>query len=91
MNKTFNDPNKPDVATGKLAATAGAPRLVRKRDVALANAVSVRTVDNWLRNGCPAMKLSSRMTRFDLVEVNEWLKTRFRVRRLGPANKGESK
>lgn len=75
---------QPDTATGnELAVNGGIPRLVGKRVVAAANSVSVRTVDNWNRDGCPHIKISSRMARYDLFEVNAWLKSRFGSRRLG--------
>ena len=74
---------QPDIATGnKLAVNDGIPRLVGKRVVAAANSVSVRTVDNWNRAGCPHVKISARMARYDLFEVNAWLKSRFGTRRL---------
>lgn len=76
--------SQPDTATGtKLAANDGSPRLVGKRVVAGANSVSVRTVDNWMRLGCPHLKLSARMARYDLAEVHAWLLSRFGTRRLG--------
>jgi hypothetical protein len=74
----------PDTDTGsKLSVPA---RLVRKRVVAAANSVSLRTCDNWLRVGCPHVKVSPRLALFDLDEVETWLKEKFGTRRRGPAH-----
>jgi len=75
---------KPIVATPQtVPATETLPRLVGKRVVAAANSVSVRTVDNWNRAGCPHVKISCRMARYDLFEVNAWLREKYGTRRLG--------
>jgi predicted DNA-binding transcriptional regulator AlpA len=54
-----------------------------KRDVAKMVGVCNRTVDNWLQCGMPHIKLSRRLVRFDLREVESWLKKQYSVRRQG--------
>lgn len=54
-----------------------------KRDVAALIGMSVRTVDNLLRAGCPHIKISSRKIIFDLAETAAWIKQRFGQRRRG--------
>lgn len=48
-----------------------------KRDVANMLGVSVRSVDNYLAEGCPHMKPTPRCVRFDLNDVREWFKTKY--------------
>ena len=76
---------KPDAATGdtKLATTTDIPRFGSKRDVAAMLQMSVRSVDNYLRAGCPVIKLSPRRCRFDLGEVQTWFKTQYGQQRRG--------
>ena len=40
-----------------------------------------RTVDKHMANGMPHMKLSPRMVRFDPVEVKQWCKSQYGLRR----------
>ena len=76
---------QPDAATGdtKLATTADIPRFGSKRDVASMLQMSVRSVDNFIANGCPVIKLSSRRCRFDLGEVRAWFKMQYGQQRRG--------
>ena len=86
----MNTQLQPDAAAGyiKPAATVvSLPRHMRKRALARANSVSPRTVDNWLAQGCPHLKISDRLTLFDLEEVSAWLKQRFGVQRRAPAKR----
>lgn len=53
------------------------PPLGDKRDVAAMLKLSVRSIDNFIQEGCPVIKLSPRCCRFDLVEVKEWVKNRY--------------
>jgi hypothetical protein len=48
-----------------------------KRDVAAMLKVSLRSVDNYIANGCPVIKPSPRCCRFDLAEVMTWFKTQY--------------
>ena len=48
-----------------------------KRDVAAMLKMSVRSVDNFISEGCPVIKVSPRCCRFDLVDVREWFKTQY--------------
>jgi predicted DNA-binding transcriptional regulator AlpA len=68
-----------------LAAGVGANLLTLggKREVARMGGVSRRTVDNWIAHGCPHLKISPRLVRFDLADVREWLKSQFGTRRNG--------
>jgi excisionase family DNA binding protein len=52
-----------------------------KAAVAKLVGVSRRTVDNFIRAGCPHLKIGSRRVRFDLNEVRDWLKQQFHVQR----------
>ena len=51
--------------------------LGKKRDVAKMINVCVRSVDNYIAEGCPHLKLSPRSVRFDLAEVKVWFKTQY--------------
>jgi len=77
-----------DAATvgNELAATV--PRYGSKRDVASMVQMSVRSVDNFINEGCPHLKLGKRRVRFDMVETRHWLAEKFRVQRRGPVNGG---
>lgn len=78
----------PESAKGQSPLAAPAeiqPRLVRKHALARANSVSIRTVDNWLRRGCPHVSITRRLTLFDPVAVHDWLMSNFGARRIGPA------
>lgn len=48
-----------------------------KRDVASMLKVSLRSVDNYIASGCPVIKPSPRLCRFDLAEVKSWFKTQY--------------
>ena len=48
-----------------------------KRDVAAMLKMSIRSVDNYISEGCPVIKVSSRRCRFDLPEVKKWFKDKF--------------
>lgn len=48
-----------------------------KQDVADMLKVSLRTVDNYIANGCPVIKPTPRCCRFDLPEVMAWIKTKY--------------
>jgi len=76
-----------EAATGlsKLAASDNLPQFGDKRDVAAMARVSRRTVDNFLADGCPHIKLGARRVRFDLAEVRAWLKQKYGTQRRGPA------
>lgn len=52
-----------------------------KRDVAAMVQMSVRSVDNFLRAGCPALFVGKRRVRFDMAEVRQWLADNFRTQR----------
>ena len=74
---------QPDAAAGikSTANTDTLPRYGSKRDVAAMVQMSVRSVDNFLRAGCPHLKLGKRRVRFDLPETRQWLADNFRVQR----------
>lgn len=61
------------------------PRYGSKKDVARMVQMSVRSVDNFLREGCPALRIGKRRVRFDLEEVRVWLADNYRVVRRAPA------
>lgn len=72
-------------ATATLEATLSEQKkfLANKRDVAAFAKVNPRSVENWMARGCPYRKISPRMVRFDLDEVEAWLASNFRVSRIG--------
>lgn len=47
-----------------------------------------RSVDGYMADGMPHLKLGPRKVLFDLDEVREWAKRKFATRRNGPANGG---
>lgn len=49
-------------------------RLLSRKELAAFLGVSLRTVDNLMRQGLPRIVIASR-PRFDVVEVKEWLRT----------------
>jgi predicted DNA-binding transcriptional regulator AlpA len=83
--KLSNTQTSPEAATGA-PQLATVPRYGSKKDVARMIQMSVRSVDNFLRDGCPHLKLSARRVRFDLDEVREWLAENFRTQRRGKLN-----
>jgi hypothetical protein len=70
---------EPNLAEGESIKQYG-----NKRDVAAMLKMHVRSVDNFIAQGCPHLKLSARAVRFDLDEVRAWLRDRFQTRRLNP-------
>jgi predicted DNA-binding transcriptional regulator AlpA len=60
---------------------ANPTRYGSKRDVAQMVQMSLRSVDNFLRDGCPHLKLGKRRVRFDMAEVRAWLAENFRTTR----------
>jgi len=58
-------------------------RLGKKRDLAAAVQLSVRTIDGLLSEGCPHVKLSPRCVRVDIPECIAWIKEHYSQQRLG--------
>lgn len=50
--------------------------LTNKKQVMERYGVTLATVNNWMKHGLPYYKIGSRLVRFDLSEVDEWLKRR---------------
>lgn len=50
-------------------------KLLTKGQLAKAKGVSVRTVDRWLKKGCPSVPDDDGRHRFDIAAVNAWLDT----------------
>lgn len=61
-----------------------------KNAVALMLGMSRRSVDNFLQEGCPHLKLGSRRVRFDMEEVRIWLKEQYGLRRRGRIIKSQT-
>lgn len=74
--------NKP-TTTDNLPQTFGDKRAV----AALAGGMSTRWVDGEMQKGMPFLRLGARRCRFDLAEVAEWLREKYRVQRLPVARK----
>lgn len=75
-----------ETATSNQTSLAAVQRYGGKRDVASMVQMSVRSVDNFVAQGCPHLKLGKRRVRFDMAEVRAWLAENFRVqRRASPA------
>lgn len=49
-------------------------KYLTKKELADAFQVDPRTVNRWLRNGCPKLKGSMTHLRFDIDEVKEWMR-----------------
>jgi excisionase family DNA binding protein len=59
------------------------PRLLSKRQLATALGVSPRTIENWLAaRRIPWLRLSARLTRFNLARVEAAL-ARYEIREVG--------
>jgi predicted DNA-binding transcriptional regulator AlpA len=82
--KDSNTLAMPDNATGQ-SSLASSPRYLTKKDLAKLVQLSVRSIDNLLREGCPHLKLGRRRVRFDEIETRRWLADKFRVQRRGTA------
>jgi predicted DNA-binding transcriptional regulator AlpA len=76
----------PEAVTGEPQMTA--TRYGSKKDVARMVQMSTRSVDNFINEGCPHLKLGARRVRFDMVETRQWLAETFRVQRRGQAKGG---
>ena len=63
------------------SALVQVPRYGGKKDVASMVQMSVRSVDNFVAQGCPHLKLGKRRVRFDMAEVRQWLADNFRTQR----------
>ncbi len=72
-----------------LADHKPAPRYADKSAVAARLGLCRRTIDNLLAAGMPHLKLGARRVRFDLAEVDAWLKQKYGTRRRGPAGGGK--
>lgn len=81
-----NIQKQPEASPGPSALTI--PGYGGKRDVALMVQMSVRSVDNFVAQGCPCLKLGKRRVRFDMAEVRQWLTDNFRTQRRGAVNGG---
>jgi len=57
------------------------PQFADKRTVATMLGMSTRSVDNFLAEGMPHLKLGLRRVRFDLDEVRAWLKEKYGISR----------
>ena len=44
---------------------------------------SVRTVDGWLAQGLPHLKIGSRRVRINVVEADQWMHSKFSAQRRG--------
>jgi phage terminase Nu1 subunit (DNA packaging protein) len=77
-----NTPQIPEASPGQSAL---ANRYGSKRDVAIMVQMSLRTVDNFVAQGCPHLKIGKRRLRFDMDEVRQWLAETFRTQRRGAA------
>jgi len=74
-----------EAATSNQIHLATVPRFGGKRDVAQMVQMSIRSVDNFIAQGCPHLKLGKRRVRFDMSEVRHWLMENFRTQRRAPA------
>jgi hypothetical protein len=49
---------------------------------------SIRTIDNFLADGMPHLKVGQRRVRIFVDEADAWMKEKFHTRRIGPLNGG---
>jgi len=75
--KTISTLNRKESDSDNINLTDGSLSLGNKRDVASMLKISVRSVDNYIADGCPVIKLSPRCCRFDLFEVKAWFKSQY--------------
>jgi hypothetical protein len=75
--ETTNSTLNPKEQNNEVALNGTTSPLGNKRDVAAMLKISVRSVDNYIADGCPVIKLSPRCCRFDLSEVKSWFKTQY--------------
>jgi predicted DNA-binding transcriptional regulator AlpA len=71
----------PEPAASEKSATNTVSQFGTKRDVATMLQLSVRTIDSYLAQGMPHLKLGSRRCRFDLAETRTWFKQQFQTQR----------
>ena len=77
----------PQVAGGNSQSAA---LITDKRGYASRWQSSVRTVDNWLSQGCPHLKIGSRRVRIKVPEADAWMRDKFSVQRRGKAQTATS-
>jgi predicted DNA-binding transcriptional regulator AlpA len=77
METTILTTNPKEQNNDEVALNGTTSPLGNKRDVATMLKISVRSVDNYIADGCPVIKLSPRCCRFDLSEVKSWFKTQY--------------
>ena len=68
---------QPEPQTGETSMFCG------KREVAKHLGCCLRSVDNYMQRGCPYYKLGHRQVRFDLGEVQAWVKREYGCSRIG--------
>lgn len=67
----------PETAPGNQEAA----RYGNKKALAVLLCLSLRSIDNLVARGCPHLKLSARLVRFDFAEVKAWLAAEYGTRR----------
>ena len=77
MEQLILTPNTKEQTNDELTANESTSPLGNKRDVAAMLKISVRSVDNYIADGCPVIKLSPRCCRFDLADVKSWFKAHY--------------
>ena len=48
--------------------------LLKKKEVAERFGISISSVNNYMRQGMPYYRIGSKLVRFDLEDVEKWLK-----------------
>lgn len=66
---------------GVVNLSDGCDRLLTKREFATHLGVSLRSVDNYLADGLPHIKLGERTVRIEFRDAMDWVRNRFRIRR----------
>lgn len=51
-------------------------RYVKAKDICEIYNVTPRTVNNWRKEGLPCRRISQRLIRYDMEEVEKWIKER---------------
>ena len=77
MDKTSLTLNPKEQINDEVTSTRNASPLGDKRDVAAMLKVSLRSVDNYIASGCPVIKPSPRLCRFDMADVMAWFKSQY--------------
>ena len=82
MTEPISNTTTPKRNTTTSPSTLQASPVADKRAFAKRWLISPRTVDNFLAIGMPHLKIGTRRVRIEIEQADEWMRERYRVRRL---------